>query len=47
MPERVTGSYARSIVAGDAVEAFVPFDLPPSRPALVISDQLADRLRTA
>lgn len=47
MPERVTGNYARSIVAGDAVEAFVPFDLPPARPALVISDQLADRLRTA
>jgi Fic family protein len=35
------------IVGGEKVDAFVPFDLPPSRPALVIDDKLEDRLREA
>jgi Fic family protein len=47
MPNRITGKYELSIVAGDKVEAFVPFDLPPARPALAISDRLAHRLREA
>lgn len=47
MPTRKTGRYESVIVGGEKVDAFVPFDLPPSRPALVIDDKLEDRLREA
>lgn len=32
MPVRATGRYERSTVAGEAIEAFVPFPLPPTIP---------------
>ncbi|MDG4898437.1 Fic family protein [Mesorhizobium sp. WSM4976] len=47
MPTRKTGRYERVIVGGEKVDAFVPFDLPPARPALVIDDKLEHRLREA
>ncbi|UCI09557.1 Fic family protein [Mesorhizobium sp. B1-1-8] len=47
MPTRKTGRYESVIVGGEKVAAFVPFDLPPARPALVIDDKLEHRLREA
>jgi hypothetical protein len=47
MPTRKTGRYEIVIVGGEKVDAFVPFDLPPARPALVIDDKLEHRLREA
>lgn len=47
MANRVTGKYERSLVGGDKVDAFIPFDLPPVRPALAMNDQLAHRLLEA
>lgn len=47
MTNRTTGKYESSVIAGDKVEAFVPFDLPPGQPVLSINDQLSMRLREA
>jgi Fic family protein len=47
MPKRTTGRYQRVTAAGETVDAFVPFDLPPTRPALVLDGRLPDRLRHA
>ncbi|CDX30885.1 Filamentation induced by cAMP protein Fic [Mesorhizobium sp. SOD10] len=47
MPMRKTGRYESVIVGGEKVNAFVPFDLPPMRPALAIEDKLEHRLREA
>ncbi len=44
---RNTGTYESISVAGEIVRAFVPYALPPKRPALAISGDLADRLRAA
>ena len=47
MPKRTTGRY-ESVTAGDEkVDAFVPFDLPPVRPTLVIDTKLERRLGQA
>lgn len=40
MPKRTTGRYESVTVGGEKVDAFVPFDLPPGRPALVIDAKL-------
>ena len=47
MPKRTTGRYERVTAGGEKVDAFVPFDLPPARPALVVDGKLADCLREA
>ena len=47
MPKRTTGRYETAIAGGEKVNALVPFDLPPARPALVIIGKLEDRLRQA
>lgn len=46
MPKRATGRYERTTVGGEEVAAFVPHDLPPAHPKLVV-DALAERLRAA
>jgi Fic family protein len=47
MPKRTTGRY-ESVTAGDEkVEALVPFEPPPVRPALVIDTKLERRLGQA
>ena len=47
MPRRTTGRYERVTVGAEQVDAFVPFDLPPARPALAIDGPLGHRLREA
>jgi Fic family protein len=47
MPKRATGRYESVTAGGEKVDAFIPFDLPPARPALVISGTLEHRLREA
>jgi Fic/DOC family N-terminal len=47
MPKRTTGRYERVTAGGEKVDAFVPFGLPPARPALVIDGKLEHRLREA
>lgn len=47
MPKRATGRYESVTAGGEAVDAFLPFDLPPTRPALAISGTLERRLREA
>src|ERR1700704_4844433 len=44
---RRTGSYVRSVVAGETVNAYVPFSLPPAKPPLKLDDRLLHRLRLA
>ena len=34
-----TGQYDRTYVAGESVESFVPFALPPANPKLVIDEK--------
>jgi Fic family protein len=38
---RVTGSYRKTVVGGERVDAFIPFPLPPRRPPLVFEGGLA------
>ncbi len=47
MPKRTTGRYESVTAGGEKVDAFVPFDLPPVRPALVIDTKLERRLGQA
>ncbi|MGO4123859.1 Fic family protein [Inquilinus sp. YAF38] len=47
MPKRTTGQYENVTAGGETVDAFIPFDLPPARPALVIGGTLEHRLREA
>jgi Fic family protein len=47
MRKRNTGRYERVIAGGEKVDAFIPFDLPPTRPALEINGKLERRLREA
>jgi len=47
MPKRTTGRYEIATAGGEKVDAFVPFDLPPVRPALVIGGKLERRLGQA
>ena len=47
MPKRRAGRYERVTVGGEKVDAFIPFDLPPARPALVIDAKLEHRLQEA
>ncbi|WP_225767749.1 Fic family protein [Inquilinus sp. Marseille-Q2685] len=47
MPKRATGRYESVAAGGEAVDAFIPFDLPPTRPALAINGTLERRLREA
>jgi Fic/DOC family N-terminal len=47
MPNRTTGRYECVTTGGEKVDAFVPFDLPPARPALVVNGKLEHRLREA
>ncbi|MFM2151752.1 MAG: hypothetical protein RL199_187, partial [Pseudomonadota bacterium] len=44
---RQTGTYERSSIAGEAVDAFVPLPLPPSDPPLVLGGALAPLLARA
>ena len=47
MTTRTTGHYERTIVAGEAVAAFIPHPLPPADPPVVIDGTLGDRLHAA
>jgi Fic family protein len=47
MAKRGTGRYERIAVGGEKVDAFIPSNLPPRNPPLVIGGQLAERLREA
>jgi Fic family protein len=47
MPKRRVGRYERVTVGGEKVDAFIPFDLPPARPALIIDAKLEHRLQEA
>jgi Fic family protein len=47
MPRRLTGTYEPTTVAGEPVDAFLPFPLPPSAPPLDLSAHLHDALTTA
>lgn len=44
---RITGTYERSTVAGETVDAFIPFSLPPSDPPLDLHGTLEPLLRRA
>jgi len=44
---RSTGVYETTSAAGEAIEAFIPHPLPPSRPRIEIMGDLADQLRSA
>jgi Fic family protein len=47
MPKRTTGRYESVTAGGEKVDAFVPFDLPPARPAFIVEGKLEHRLREA
>lgn len=47
MPKRTTGRYESVTAGGEKVDAFIPFDLPPTRPVLGIDGKLDHRLREA
>src|SRR5579862_1461996 len=47
MSKRTTGRYESVTAGGEKVDAFVPFDLPPARPALVIDGKLERRFGQA
>jgi len=47
VPKRITGRYESATAGGEKVDAFIPFDLPPARPALAIEGSLERRLRDA
>lgn len=47
MTKRTTGEYEDVIAGGETVPAFLPFTLPPARPALAMSEKLNARLRAA
>ncbi|MGH6671690.1 MAG: Fic/DOC family N-terminal domain-containing protein, partial [Xanthobacteraceae bacterium] len=47
MPKRTTGRYERVTAGGEKVDVFVPLDLPPARPTLVIDGKLEHRLGQA
>ena len=47
MAKRVTGRTERTAAAGEAVDAFVPFSLPPADPSLAIEGALAQQLTAA
>lgn len=44
---RATGTYERSTAAGEVVDAFVPYPLPPRDPPLCLEGELAALLRRA
>jgi Fic family protein len=44
---RTTGTYEATKAAGESVRAFIPHALPPSRPKIRISGDLATQLQTA
>jgi Fic family protein len=45
-PHRRIGAYTRSVVGGEAVDAFIPLPLPPAKPPLNL-DRLSRRLHLA
>src|SRR5882757_92141 len=47
MSKRTTGRYESVTAGGEKVDAFVPFELPPVRPVLVIDTKLERRLGQA
>ena len=47
MSKRTTGRYESVTTGGEKVDAFIPFALPPARPALSIDGKLERRLREA
>lgn len=47
MSKHITGRYERVTAGGEKAGAFIPFDLPPKRPPLIIGSTLERRLRDA
>jgi hypothetical protein len=47
MRTRTTGRYESVTTGGEKVDSFVPFDLPPARPALGVDGKLEHRVREA
>ena len=45
--KRKTGIYETTSVAGENVNAFIPYELPPARPKIKVSDELATLLQSA
>jgi Fic family protein len=45
--KRVTGKYEKTKVAGEEVRAFIPYPLPPKKPALQIEPSMAEALGAA
>ena len=44
---RITGTYERTAAAGEEVQAFIPYPLPPANPPLALDEQSAELLRRA
>lgn len=44
---RTTGTYERTAAAGEKVEAFIPYPLPPTSPTLVLDEQSTELLKRA
>ena len=42
--KRTTGKYESATVAGEEVQAFIPYPLPPKRPALQMDPAMAEAL---
>ncbi|MER8453823.1 hypothetical protein NKG60_28280 [Mesorhizobium sp. M1428] len=47
IPKRATGRYESVTAGAENVDAFIPFDLPPARPALFVEGKLEYPLREA
>jgi Fic family protein len=45
--QRITGTYDRTTVAGEEVSAFIPHELPPHAPPLILDPELQDALARA
>ena len=45
--KRQTGEYEQSVVAGETVNAFIPYALPPSDPPVALDGDLAPLLARA
>jgi len=44
---RITGKYEKTTVAGEEVRAFIPYPLPPKKPALQIGPSMAEAMGAA
>ena len=45
--KRVTGTYEKTTTAGEEVRAFIPYPLPPKKPALRMDSSMLEAQRAA